>query len=116
MSDDLFGSVPTTPIDYDASHIEVLEGLEPVRRRPGMYIGGTDERALPLLASEVLDNSMDEAVAGHARRLEVTLEIGNRLTVTDHGRGITGDTHPKFPGKSDTEVILNNTQSGGNFL
>src|SRR3546814_10099633 len=86
MSDDLFGSVPTTPIDYDASHIKVLQGLEPVRRSPGMYIGGTDERALHHLASEVLNNSMDEAVAGHASRIEVTLEIGNRLTVTENGR------------------------------
>src|SRR3546814_494702 len=115
MSDDLFGSVPTTPIDYDASHIEVLEGLEPVRRRPGMYIGGTDERALHHLASEVLDNSMDEAVAGHASRIEVTLEIGNRLTVTDNGRGIPVDPHPKFPGKSALEVILTTLHSGGKF-
>src|SRR3546814_12768008 len=88
MSDDLFGSVPTTPIDYDASHIEVLEGLEPVRRRPGMYIGGTEERAMHHLASEVPDNSMEEAVAGNARSIEVPLEIGNRLPVTAHRRGI----------------------------
>src|SRR3546814_1449472 len=115
MSDDLFGSVPTTPIDYDASHIEVLEGLEPVRRRPGMYIGGTDERAPHHLASEVLDNSMDEAVAGHASRIEVTLEIGNRLTVTDNGRGIPVDPHPQFPGKSALEVILTTLHSGGKF-
>src|SRR3546814_17976730 len=87
MSDDLFGSVPTTPIDYDASHIEVLEGLEPVRRRPGMYIGGTDERALHHRAYEVLDKSMDDAVAGPASRIEVTFEIGNRLTVPANGRG-----------------------------
>ncbi|MBB4642170.1 DNA topoisomerase IV subunit B [Rhizorhapis suberifaciens] len=115
MSDDLFGSVPTTSTDYDASHIEVLEGLEPVRRRPGMYIGGTDERALHHLASEVLDNSMDEAVAGHASRIEVSLEPGNRLTITDNGRGIPVDPHPKFPGKSALEVILTTLHSGGKF-
>src|SRR3546814_2621588 len=108
-------ALPISPIDYDASHIEVLEGLEPVRRRPGMYIGGTDERALHHLASEVLDNSMDEAVAGHASRIEVTLEIGNRLTVTDNGRGIPVDPHPKFPGKSALEVILTTLHSGGKF-
>lgn len=115
MSDDLFGSVPPTSTDYDASHIEVLEGLEPVRRRPGMYIGGTDERALHHLASEVLDNSMDEAVAGHASRIEVSLEPGNRLTITDNGRGIPVDPHPKFPGKSALEVILTTLHSGGKF-
>ena len=76
--DDLFGSAPRGPSDYDASSIEVLEGLEPVRRRPGMYVGGVDERALHHLAAEVLDNSMDETVAGHATRIEVTLEAGNR--------------------------------------
>src|SRR4051812_17852784 len=98
MSDDLFaGAKPGATNTYDASAIEVLEGLEPVRRRPGMYIGGTDERALHHLASEVLDNAMDEAVAGHATRIEVTLEAGNRLTVTDNGRGIPVDEHPKYP-------------------
>jgi topoisomerase-4 subunit B len=101
--------------DYDASAIEVLEGLEPVRRRPGMYIGGTDERALHHLAAEVLDNSMDEAVAGHATRIEVSLEAGNRLTVIDNGRGIPVDPHPKFPGKSALEVILSTLHSGGKF-
>ena len=115
MSDDLFGAVSATSTDYDASHIEVLEGLEPVRRRPGMYIGGTDERALHHLASEVLDNSMDEAVAGHANRIEVNLEQGNRLTITDNGRGIPVDPHPKFPGKSALEVILTTLHSGGKF-
>ncbi|HKX22175.1 MAG TPA: DNA topoisomerase IV subunit B [Rhizorhapis sp.] len=115
MSDDLFGAVSATSTDYDASHIEVLEGLEPVRRRPGMYIGGTDERALHHLASEVLDNSMDEAVAGHANRIEVNLEPGNRLTITDNGRGIPVDPHPKFPGKSALEVILTTLHSGGKF-
>ncbi|MCB2014173.1 MAG: DNA topoisomerase IV subunit B [Sphingobium sp.] len=116
MSDDLFGSAPSTSSgDYDASSIEVLEGLEPVRRRPGMYIGGTDERALHHLASEVLDNAMDEAVAGHATRIEVLLEAGNRLTITDNGRGIPVDPHPKYPGKSALEVILTTLHSGGKF-
>jgi topoisomerase-4 subunit B len=101
--------------DYDAHSIEVLEGLEPVRRRPGMYIGGTDERALHHLAAEVLDNSMDEAVAGHANRIEVSLEEGNRLTISDNGRGIPVDEHPKYPGKSALEVILTTLHSGGKF-
>jgi len=112
---DLFANQPASSSGYDASTIEVLEGLEPVRRRPGMYIGGTDERALHHLASEVLDNSMDEAVAGHATRIEVTLEPGNRLTITDNGRGIPVDLHPKFPGKSALEVILTTLHSGGKF-
>ncbi|QIG79106.1 DNA topoisomerase IV subunit B [Stakelama tenebrarum] len=116
MSDDLFESDPSKPgQSYDASSIEVLEGLEPVRRRPGMYIGGTDERALHHLAAEVLDNSMDEAVAGHATRIEMTLEPGNRLTVSDNGRGIPIDPHPKFPDKSALEVILSTLHSGGKF-
>ncbi|MBB6123947.1 DNA topoisomerase IV subunit B [Sphingobium subterraneum] len=116
MSDDLFAAAsPSTTQNYDASSIEVLEGLEPVRRRPGMYIGGTDERALHHLASEVLDNAMDEAVAGHATRIEVTLEPGNRLTITDNGRGIPVDPHPKFPDKSALEVILTTLHSGGKF-
>ncbi|MGO4840171.1 ATP-binding protein, partial [Rhizobiaceae sp. 2RAB30] len=80
---------------YDASHIEVLEGLEPVRRRPGMYIGGTDEKALHHLFAEVIDNSMDEAVAGHATFIEVELDAEGYLTVTDNGRGIPVDPHPK---------------------
>ena len=112
---DLFQSQPLSSPGYDASAIEVLEGLEPVRRRPGMYIGGTDERALHHLASEVLDNSMDEAVAGHATRIEITLEPGNRLTITDNGRGIPVDPHPKFPGKSALEVIMTTLHSGGKF-
>ena len=115
MAEDLFANAQKTSTDYDASAIEVLEGLEPVRRRPGMYIGGTDERAFHHLASEVLDNSMDEAVAGHASRIEIELEAGNRLTVIDNGRGIPVDPHPKFPGKSALEVILTTLHSGGKF-
>ncbi len=115
MSDDLFATLPKGGQDYDAAAIEVLEGLEPVRRRPGMYVGGTDERALHHLAAEVLDNSMDEAVAGHATRIEVVLEAGNRLTITDNGRGIPVDPHPKFPGKSALEVIMTTLHSGGKF-
>ncbi|WP_296716617.1 DNA topoisomerase IV subunit B [Erythrobacter sp.] len=114
-SDDLFANTPTSSGDYNASAIEVLEGLEPVRRRPGMYIGGTDDRALHHLAAEVLDNAMDEAVAGHATRIEMRLEEGNRLSVADNGRGIPVDEHPKFPGKSTLEVILATLHSGGKF-
>jgi topoisomerase-4 subunit B len=115
MSDLFASGVTATADSYDASSIEVLEGLEPVRRRPGMYIGGTDERALHHLAAEVIDNSMDEAVAGHASRIEVTLEPGNRLIVSDNGRGIPVDAHPKYPGKSALEVILTTLHSGGKF-
>jgi len=115
MSNDLFAGSARPQPAYDASSIEVLEGLEPVRRRPGMYIGGTDERALHHLAAEVLDNAMDEAVAGHANRIEVKLEPGNRLTIVDNGRGIPVDPHPKFPDKSALEVILSTLHSGGKF-
>ena len=116
MSQDLFDKMPlNTGETYDGSAIEVLEGLEPVRRRPGMYIGGIDERAFHHLAAEVLDNAMDEAVAGFANRIEVTLEDGNRLTITDNGRGIPVDEHPKYPGKSALEVILTTLHSGGKF-
>jgi len=115
MSDDLFAAPHIVTNTYDASSIEVLEGLEPVRRRPGMYVGGTDERAFHHLAAEVLDNSMDEAVAGHASRIEITLEAGNRLTITDNGRGIPVDPHPKFPDKSALEVIMSTLHSGGKF-
>src|SRR3712207_4526512 len=100
---------------YDASAIEVLEGLEPVRRRPGMYIGGTDEKALHHLFAEVIDNSMDEAVAGHATFIEVELEEGGFLCVTDNGRGIPVDPHPKFPKKSALEVIMTTLHAGGKF-
>ena len=120
-SEDLFDAKATAAAkSYDSSSIEVLEGLEPVRRRPGMYIGGTDERALHHLAAEVLDNSMDEAVAGHANRIEVTLEKGEpgtagRITISDNGRGMPIDEHPKYPGKSALEVILTTLHSGGKF-
>jgi topoisomerase-4 subunit B len=100
---------------YGAADIEVLEGLEPVRRRPGMYIGGTDERALHHLVGEILDNSMDEAVAGHANRIELTLNADGSVTVSDNGRGIPVDNHPKYPGKSALEVILTTLHSGGKF-
>ena len=100
---------------YDASTIEVLEGLEPVRRRPGMYIGGTDERALHHLFAEVIDNSMDEAVAGHASFIEVELEESGHLVVTDNGRGIPVDPHPKYPNKSALEVIMTVLHAGGKF-
>ncbi len=113
---DLFASGATAKKnDYDASSIEVLEGLEPVRKRPGMYIGGTDERALHHLAGEVLDNSMDEAVAGHADWIEISLEPDYSLVTRDNGRGIPVDEHPKYPGKSALEVILTTLHSGGKF-
>jgi topoisomerase-4 subunit B len=111
---DLFENTPAKEA-YGAAHIEVLEGLEPVRRRPGMYIGGTDETAFHHLAAEILDNCMDEAVAGHASVIEMTLEPGNALTVKDNGRGIPVDPHPKFPKKSALEVILTTLHSGGKF-
>jgi topoisomerase-4 subunit B len=100
---------------YDASSIEVLEPLEAVRLRPGMYIGGIDERAYHHLAAEILDNSMDEAVAGHANRIEVELHADGSLTIRDNGRGIPVDPHPKFPDKSALEVILCTLHSGGKF-
>ena len=101
--------------DYSAADIEILEGLEPVRRRPGMYIGGTDERALHHLFAEVLDNSMDEAVAGHASFIEVELFADGSVAVTDNGRGIPVDPHPKYPDKSALEIILTTLHAGGKF-
>ena len=101
--------------EYNASHIEVLEGLEPVRRRPGMYIGGTDSNALHHLFAEVIDNAMDEAVAGHANTIEISLEEGNWLTVIDNGRGMPVDPHPKFPGQSALEIIMTKLHAGGKF-
>lgn len=100
---------------YSASDIEVLEGLDPVRRRPGMYIGGTDERAFHHLAAEIIDNSMDEAVAGHAKFIEVVLKEDGSLSVKDDGRGIPIDRHPQFPDKSALEVIFTTLHSGGKF-
>ena len=106
---------PAISDSYTAADIEVLEGLEPVRRRPGMYIGGTDEKALHHLFAEVIDNSMDEALAGHATFIEVELSADGFLTVTDNGRGIPVDPHPKFPKKSALEVIMCTLHSGGKF-
>ena len=113
---DLFDSLAPKPQDsYSAKDIEVLEGLEPVRRRPGMYVGGTDERALHHLAAEALDNAMDEAVAGHASRIELELAADGSVTVRDNGRGIPVDPHPRFPDKSALEIILTMLHSGGKF-
>jgi len=126
MTDDLFGedeprrklkpkSGPMSESDYNASAIEVLEGLEPVRRRPGMYIGGTDANAMHHLFAEVIDNAMDEAVAGHAKVIEVVLEEGGWVSVTDNGRGMPVDPHPKFKDKSALEVIMTVLHAGGKF-
>ena len=115
MADLFEGNMAKKDDSYGASSIEVLEGLEPVRKRPGMYIGGTDERALHHLVGEVLDNSMDEAVAGHANRIELELHEDYSITISDNGRGIPIDEHPKFPGKSALEVILTTLHSGGKF-
>ncbi|GLI92171.1 DNA topoisomerase IV subunit B [Methylocystis echinoides] len=123
---DLFGGAPrkapapktpakSAPAEYSAASIEVLEGLEPVRRRPGMYIGGTDEAAMHHLFAEVLDNAMDEAVAGHATFIEVTLEADGWLTVTDNGRGIPVGPHPKMKDKSALEVVMTILHAGGKF-
>ncbi|NVK34823.1 MAG: DNA topoisomerase IV subunit B [Rhodobacteraceae bacterium] len=106
---------PAASDDYSAADIEVLEGLEPVRRRPGMYIGGTDEKALHHLFAEVIDNSMDEAVAGHATWIDVNLSADGYLSVTDNGRGIPVDPHPKFKDKSALEVIMTTLHAGGKF-
>jgi len=112
---DLFEGKAGDQEAYSAKDIEVLEGLEPVRRRPGMYIGGTDENALHHLIAEVLDNSMDEAVAGHANRIDIEMGLNNRITIRDNGRGIPVDPHPKFKNKSALEVILTTLHSGGKF-
>ncbi len=108
-------AIPEPKADYTAADIEVLEGLEPVRRRPGMYIGGTDEKALHHLFAEIIDNSMDEAVAGFASWIDVELKEDNTLCVTDNGRGIPVDPHPKFKDKSALEVILTTLHAGGKF-
>src|SRR5689334_21164077 len=111
MSTRFSTNAPAAADSYHASAIEVLEGIMHVRRRPGMYIGGTDDRALHHLAAEVIDNCIDEAVAGHTSRFEVTLDNGNRMTVTDNGRWIPVDAHPKYPGKSALEVIMTTLHS-----
>ena len=115
VMNDLFSAAGKKSADYSAKDIEVLEGLEPVRRRPGMYIGGTDERAMHHLVAEVLDNAMDEAVAGQATRIEIELDEEGFVTVRDNGRGIPVDPHPKFKDKSALEVILTTLHSGGKF-
>lgn len=115
---DLFQNTPKKSqksSEYTAEAIEVLEGLEPVRKRPGMYIGGTDERALHHLIAEVLDNAMDEAVAGHASKISIILHTPTSITIRDNGRGIPIDPHPKYPGKSACEVIFSTLHSGGKF-
>src|SRR5471032_273417 len=109
------GSSSAAEAGYTAKHIEVLEGLEPVRRRPGMYIGGTDVKALHHLFAEVIDNSMDEALAGHASWIEVEMEANGFVSVTDNGRGIPVDPHPKFKNKSALEVIMCTLHAGGKF-
>src|SRR3989440_8772022 len=127
-ANDLFGAEPkgraapkaasrgtSAEAGYTAADIEVLEGLEPVRRRPGMYIGGTDEKALHHLFAEVMDNAMDEAVAGHADWIEVDYGKDGFLTVIDNGRGIPVDPHPKFKNKSALEVIMTTLHAGGKF-
>ena len=114
-SPDLFDNSSAPSKGYTAKDIEVLEGLEPVRRRPGMYIGGTDVHALHHLAAEILDNSMDEAVAGHATRIEIELAPNDILTIRDNGRGIPVDPHPKFKNKSALEVIMTTLHAGGKF-
>src|SRR5579863_3250392 len=111
---DLFDAAPPSSRAYTAKDIEVLEGLEPVRRRPGMYIGGTDARALQHLAAEIMDNAMDEAVAGHATRIELELAPGDVLTIRDNGRGIPVDPHPKLK-KPALEVIMTTLHAGGKF-
>ncbi|MFN7011062.1 MAG: DNA topoisomerase IV subunit B [Allorhizobium sp.] len=108
-------TAPANDSEYGASSIRVLEGLEPVRMRPGMYIGGTDEKALHHLFAEVIDNSMDEAVAGHANFIDVHLDTEGFLTVTDNGRGIPVELHPQVPGKSTLEVIMTKLHAGGKF-
>jgi topoisomerase IV subunit B len=115
-SPDLFDSdAPAAKGSYTAKDIEVLEGLEPVRRRPGMYIGGTDAAALHHMAAEILDNAMDEAVAGFANRIEIDLAEGDVLTIRDNGRGMPIDPHPKFKNKSALEVIMTTLHAGGKF-
>ena len=100
---------------YNASDIEILEGLEPVRKRPGMYIGGVDEKALHHLSVEIIDNAMDEAIAGYAKKIQIELLEKNYIRVQDDGRGIPIDEHPKFPGTSALEIIVGTLHAGGKF-
>ncbi|MDR3325775.1 MAG: DNA topoisomerase IV subunit B [Rhodospirillaceae bacterium] len=111
----LFSQIYSKSNDYSAKDIEVLEGLEPVRRRPGMYIGGTDDRSLHHLVSEVLDNAMDEVLAGYASWIELELNADGFVIISDNGRGIPVDSHPKFPDKSALEIIMTTLHSGGKF-
>ena len=114
-SNDLFQGKINTDSSYDAVDIEVLEGLEPVRKRPGMYIGGRDKRAYHHMFREVFDNAMDEAVAGHANRIDVILHDKHTISVEDNGRGIPVAPHPKFPSQSALEIIMTTLHSGGKF-
>ena len=112
---DLFDGGAAAESNYSSQDTQGLEGLEAVRARPGMYIGGTDEQSLHHLVAEILDNSMDEAVAGFANRIELSLNADYSVTVTDNGRGIPVDSHPKYPDKSALEVIMTMLHSGGKF-
>src|ERR1700744_657849 len=112
---DLFDTTSSASKGYTAKDIEVLEGLEPVRRRPGMYIGGTDANAMHHLVAEIFDNSMDEAVAGFAKVIEIELDENDIITIRDNGRGMPVDPHPKFKNKSAVEVIMTTLHSGGKF-
>lgn len=115
MSDLFNKPAAATADEYSAKDIEILEGLEPVRRRPGMYIGGTDETSFHHLAAEILDNAMDEAVAGFASVIEMEMNADGSLRIKDNGRGIPVDPHPKHPEKSALEVIMTSLHSGGKF-
>ena len=115
MTDLFETSTAPQKTEYSAQDIEVLEGLEPVRHRPGMYIGGTDIQAMHHLVAEILDNSMDEAVAGFANHIDVTMNADGSVTIADNGRGIPVDAHPKYPNLSALEVILTTLHSGGKF-
>ena len=117
IADRIGKSAPPAPASgsYSAADIEILDGLEPVRRRPGMYIGGTDANALHHLFAEVIDNSMDEAIAGHATRIEVNFSADGYITVADNGRGIPVEAHPKVPDRSTLEIIMCTLHAGGKF-
>ena len=112
---DLFSNINSKKSNYNSDDIEILEGLEPVRRRPGMYIGGTDEQSLHHLVTEVLDNSIDEAVAGYATFIELEFKDNNTIRISDNGRGIPIAPHPKHPQKSALEIIMTTLHAGGKF-